>query len=141
MTSFPTGTATYVCLTIAVLPRSQPTQELADAISDSFSTGKNLETNTILFMFAWKLFAKDDDGNPAFVKLGENTLSAGKHLICAIEKSIRSPKKDEISQKYAETREIFFKTMLECMGPREGQIKYDGSPCRGCMLELTYCVT
>ncbi|KAG8955075.1 hypothetical protein FRC04_009532 [Tulasnella sp. 424] len=102
---------------------SEPTQELAAAIGHSFSTGKNLETNTALFIFTWRLFAKNDHGKPAFVKLGENALSAGKHLICTIEKSIRSSKNDEIYRKHAELRERFFKVMMDCMGHRDGEIK------------------
>ncbi|KAG8950532.1 hypothetical protein FRC04_007351 [Tulasnella sp. 424] len=102
---------------------SKPTPELADAISNSFSKGRNLETNAILFISAWRLFAREDDGNPDFVKLGEKVLSAGKHLICALEKSIRSSETAKISQKFAETREMCFKAMLECMGQSGGEIK------------------
>ncbi|KAG8971585.1 hypothetical protein FRC05_010931 [Tulasnella sp. 425] len=74
---------------------SRPTERLAEAIRTSLSSGTNFETNTLLFKFAWKLFTRDDDGDRTLVTLGEQALTAGQHLICAIEKSIRSSKKYE----------------------------------------------
>lgn len=112
-----------------VIPRSVPTERLAVAIHTALSSGKNHESNAILFKFAWRLFTRDDNGDKAFVKLGEQALSAGRHLICAIEKSIRFSKG---GKKYLAAREMCFKAMIENMGPRGGEIKYDGFPYRAC---------
>ncbi|KAG9032746.1 hypothetical protein FS837_002647, partial [Tulasnella sp. UAMH 9824] len=116
---------------------SGPTQELADAVRISLSTGKNLETNAILFRFAWRLFTRDDEGD-SFVKLGEHALFTGYHLICALEGAIRSlktiscqeatssPKASsarKAAERYEKAREMCFTAMIECMGPRDGKIE------------------
>lgn len=129
-----------VCLKNAFMLRSEPTQALADAIHISLTSGKNLETNAILFKFAWRLFTRDDDGDTTRIELGGRALSAAPHLICAIETAVRSSKGGRKYTKYAEAREICFKAMIEYMGPSGGEMKYDSLPCRGYLLELTYCV-
>ncbi|KIO29795.1 hypothetical protein M407DRAFT_21044 [Tulasnella calospora MUT 4182] len=116
---------------------SEPTQELAEEIRASFNTGKNLETNAILFKFAWKLFTRDDGGDH-LVKLGEQALSAGYRVVCAIERAIRSMKvvssqeatsspkgisAVKAAERYEAAREMCFTAMLECMGPRDGKIE------------------
>ncbi|KAG8928063.1 hypothetical protein FRC01_006515 [Tulasnella sp. 417] len=75
----------------------EPTQELADAIHDSLSTGNNLRSNAILFKFSWRLFTRDDDGDN-IVEWGKRALSAGHHLVCALEKAIRSQKAIEFRE-------------------------------------------
>ncbi|KAG8939814.1 hypothetical protein FRC04_005962 [Tulasnella sp. 424] len=99
---------------------SKPTPELADAIRDSFNSRRNLESNAILFKFTWRLFTREDDGDKKLIELAEHALSAGQHLICAIEGSIRFSKD---GKKYATAREMCFKAMMENMGPRGGEMK------------------
>ncbi|KAG8929400.1 hypothetical protein FRC01_004383 [Tulasnella sp. 417] len=69
---------------------SEPTQELANAIHDSLSTGKNPRSNAILFKFSWRMFSNDDEDN--LMGLGERALSEGHILLCALEKAIRRQK-------------------------------------------------
>lgn len=121
------------------MPSPGPTQELADAVRTSLSTGKNLESNAILFKFTWKLFTRDDEGD-SLVTLGEHALSTGHHLICALEGAIRSlkvissqeavssPKASRarrVGEQYEKAREMCFTAMIECMGPRDGKIGYE----------------
>ncbi|KAG8910125.1 hypothetical protein FRC01_006531 [Tulasnella sp. 417] len=93
-----------------------PTQELAEAIHDSLSTGNNLGTNAVLFKFSWRLFTKDEEGDN-IVEWGKRALSAGHHLVCALEKAIRSQKAIE-SQETIKSREAI--KSLEAIGSAEG---------------------
>ncbi|KAG8893854.1 hypothetical protein FRC00_009937 [Tulasnella sp. 408] len=119
--SSPSHSAQKPMSNITAISRSKPNQALAEAVRASLSTRKNLESNAILFKFAWRLFSRDNK-EAILVKLGEHAVSAGHQLICAMEDAIRFSRG---GKKYESWREMCFKSMIECMGPRDGEIKYE----------------
>lgn len=73
------------------------------------------------------LFTRDEGDDLA--TLGEQALSAGCDLICAIEKSIRELKdqesKGKTCERYEGARAMCFDAILTYMGPKDGGYKYE----------------